>query len=55
MSKFVPLEKQQKRAQRAFFAAKRGSWNGVNPVTRVTPNPKAYNRAKAKQNIGKDE
>ena len=44
----VPLEKQSKKSQKRFHAAKRGSWHGVNPVTRMPANPKAYNRAKAK-------
>ena len=44
----VPLEKQSKKSQRRFHAAKRGSWQGVNPVTRMPANPKAYSRAKEK-------
>ena len=44
----VPLEKQSKKRQRRFYTAKRGSWLGVNPVTRMPANPKAYNRAKEK-------
>lgn len=45
----VPLEKQNKKAQRKFHQSKRGSWNGINPVTRVPPNSKAYSRSKAKR------
>lgn len=48
MRKVVDLCKQSKKAQKAFYAAQRGSWNGVNPVSRVVPNGKAYSRAKAK-------
>lgn len=33
--KFVPIEKQSKKAQRRAAAAKRGSWYGVNPVEKV--------------------
>ncbi|MCQ2458284.1 MAG: hypothetical protein MJ142_06105 [Clostridia bacterium] len=33
----VPLEKQSKKARRAFFASRRNDWNGVNPVTKVIP------------------
>ena len=44
----VPLAKQSKKSQRRFHAAKRGSWHGVNPVTRMPANPKAYSRAKEK-------
>lgn len=41
---FVPLEKRSKKEQRAYHAKQRGSWNGINPVTRVVPNKKKYNR-----------
>ena len=41
MRKVVDLCKQSKKAQKAFYAAQRGSWNGVNPVSRVVPNGKA--------------
>ena len=41
---FVPLEKRSKKEQRAYYAKQRGSWNGINPVTRVVPNKKKYNR-----------
>jgi hypothetical protein len=46
--KYVPIEKQSKRKQKEFHAAQRKSWNGINPVTRVVPNTKAYNRKKSK-------
>lgn len=45
--KFVPISKQSKKNQRKAAASKRNTWNGLNPVTRVPPNSKAYNRAKA--------
>lgn len=48
MRKVVDLCKQSKKAQKAFYAAQRGSWNGVNPVSRVVPNGKAYSRGKSK-------
>ncbi len=48
MEKFIPYEKLSKKKQRALNAARRGSWNGVNPVTRKTQNPKAYNRKKTR-------
>ena len=41
--------KQSKKQQRAFYAAKRGSWNGVNPVTRVVPSKKLYDRNRVKR------
>ena len=45
---FVPLEKRSKTEQKAYHAQQRGSWNGVNPVTRVVPNKKGYDRKRAK-------
>jgi hypothetical protein len=49
MEKFIPYEKLSKKAKREADAARRGSWNGVNPVSRKSPNPKAYNRQKARR------
>ena len=49
MLKTIPLTKQSKKQQRAFHAAKRGSWNGVNPVTRVVPSKKLYDRNRVKR------
>ncbi|MBQ1504493.1 MAG: hypothetical protein IIZ49_03785 [Oscillospiraceae bacterium] len=54
MQKMIPLAKMQKKLQKAYFAEKRGTWNGLSPVTRVVPNGKAYNRNKAKK-LGKSE
>lgn len=50
MKQAVPIAKQSKKAQKAFHAHRRGSWHGVNPVTKTVPSGKAYNRAKARQN-----
>jgi hypothetical protein len=47
--RFIPLEKQAKRKQRAYYTAQRKDWGDVNPITRATPNPKAYNRKKSGQ------
>ena len=46
--KDTPLRKQSKKMKKAFYAKRRGSWYGVNPITRVPPNSKAYSRTKAK-------
>lgn len=54
MRKVIALNKQSKKAQKAFHAQQRGSWNGLNPITRVVPNGKAYSRAKAKAEARKD-
>lgn len=32
MTKFIPLEKQSKKAQKAYNAKQRGNWCGVRPV-----------------------
>ena len=49
MERFVPYEKMSKKQQKAVDAKRRGSWGGLNPVTRKPENPKAYNRRKAQQ------
>ena len=49
MEKFIPYEKMSKKQRKAVDAKRRGSWNGLNPVTRKPANPKAYNRKKAQQ------
>lgn len=49
MVKMTPLKKQSKSKQREYYAAKRGSWNGVSPVTRIVPSRRAYDRNRMKQ------
>ena len=49
MEKFTPYEKLSKKKQRERNKEKRGSWGALNPVTRKSENPKAYNRKKARQ------
>jgi hypothetical protein len=44
MKTFVPIEKQQKKTRNAYHASMRGSWHGVNPVTRKDKKKTAYNR-----------
>lgn len=48
MNKFIPYEKLAKRQKREIDSTRRGSWGGINPVTRKPPNPKAYNRKKTR-------
>ncbi len=43
---FVPLEKSSKKVRRDFNKKLRGSWGVINPITRKTPNLKAFNRKK---------
>lgn len=49
MEKFIPYEKLSKKKQRELNAKKRGSWHGIDPVTRVPKNPRAYDRRKAQK------
>ena len=49
MNKYIPIEKRSKKERRLLAAKQRGSWNGINPVTRKPQNSKAYNRAKARK------
>ena len=46
---FVPLEKQSKKQQRAYYSALRKEWGPLNPVTRRPEKPQAYNRAKSRR------
>ena len=48
MNRFIPFEKLSKKKQRELNAKQRGSWYGINPVTRKPQNSKAYNRRKAR-------
>lgn len=45
----IPINKQSKKKQCAYHAAKRGDWNGVLPVTRFVPSKKVYDRNRAKR------
>ena len=49
MQKMIPLDKQSKKNRRAYHAAQRGTWYGVNPVTRIAPDGKAYDRNRLKR------
>jgi hypothetical protein len=55
VDKFIPYEKLSKKAKRAVNARKRRSWGGLNPVTRKSPNPRAYDRRKARRLPENDE
>ena len=48
MEKFTPYHKLSKKKQRELDRQKRGSWNGLNPVTRKPDRPQAYKRSKAR-------
>lgn len=49
MTKFIPLDKQSKRAQKEHHTKQRGSWYGICPVTRTVPNGKVYDRNRVKR------
>lgn len=49
MEKFISFEKLSKKKQRELNNAKRSTWGALNPVTRKSENPKAYNRKKARR------
>ena len=51
MKKHIPEEKLGKKTRRALAKARRGTWGALNPVTRKSPNPKAYDRKKARREI----
>ena len=47
--KMIPLAKQSKKKQKQYHAQKRGTWEGISPVTRVAPDKKKYDRNREKQ------
>jgi hypothetical protein len=49
MEKFIPFVKLSKKKKRELEARKRGTWGGLNPVTRKPKNPKAYDRQKTRK------
>ena len=49
MAQPVPLNKRSKKAQKEYYAKGRGSWYGLNPVTRTVPGGKVYDRNRVKR------
>ncbi len=49
MAQPAPLNKQSKKAQKQYHARQRGSWYGLNPVTRTVPGGKGYDRNRVKR------
>lgn len=47
MAKFIPYNRLPKKKQRELDLQRRGSWNGVNPVTRKPEDSKVYHRNRA--------
>ena len=54
MEKFIPYQKLSKKKQRELDRKRRGTWGGLNPVTRIPANSKAYNRQKARRRNRED-
>ena len=54
MERYIPLEKQSKKKQKQAYAKRRGTWGGLNPVTRKPTRPNAYNRPKSKRRSRQD-
>lgn len=52
--KFVPQDKMSKKAQKELNDKKRGTWGNTNPVTKVQPNKKAYDRKRDKKVVDED-
>lgn len=44
----VIILSQTMKERRKYYASKRGSWNGVSPVTRVVQSRKIYDRKRMK-------
>lgn len=49
MKNYVPINKQSKKAQKAYYDAQRVTWDGLNPATRTIANGKGYDRNKMKR------
>ena len=49
MQKFIPYEKLSKKEKRKRDALRRNTWGALNPVTRKSPDPRVYDRRKARK------
>ena len=49
MAQPVALNKRSKKAQKEYYAKQRGSWYGLNPITRTVPSGKVYDRNRIKR------
>lgn len=49
MEKFIPYAKLSKKKKQELDEKRRGTWGGLNPVTRKPTPSKAYNRQKARK------
>lgn len=53
LTKFVPLEKQSKKARRAYYLQQRKGWGCLSPVTRQGKTPMLTSAAGKSSKIGK--
>lgn len=49
MAQMIPLNKRSKKAQKEYHTKQRGSWYGLNPITRTVPSGKVYDRNRMKR------
>ena len=49
IQKLIPLKKQSKKSRRKYYAKQRGTWNGVDPTTKIVKSKKEYDRNRIKQ------
>ena len=49
MEQLVPLNKRSKKVQKEYHAKQRGSWYGLNPITRTVPSRKVSDRNRIKR------
>ena len=52
--KFVSRDKMSKKDRKELDSKKRNTWGNTNPVTRVQPNKKAYDRKRDKKELDED-
>lgn len=49
IQRLIPLKKQSKKSRRKYYAKQRGSWNGIDPTTRIVKSKKEYDRNRIKR------
>ena len=49
MNRYIPLNKQTKKQQKAYHSVQRNTWGTIRPVTRIVNSGKAYDRAREKK------
>lgn len=52
MKQYITIDKRSKKAQKEYYSKQRRTWEEVNPITRVIPSAKTYNRKKEKRKVG---